>query len=231
MTGKRLHLWAMGVVAALMVAGCTNTRQDINVLSVAQTLIDSREAARQGDQQIPENIVQSQVDLALKSESGPLALIRFDKTNSVAVLRQIETNGPYRTWSTWGTQERRSISTRDGVITSTRGLGSDLMSSDVRGLLRMVTGLEDGIASQVLRHLDGENQIVETRADCAFTPGNRDAFTSGGLSLQVTRVDVFCKTDAGSFQNAYKVGGNGRIVMARQWLGAGIGYATLQMLR
>lgn len=231
MSGNRVRLLAVGLIATLVTVGCTNTRQDVNVLSVARTLIDARKAERQDTPQIDERIVQAQVEQALQSERGPLALIRFDKTKSVAILRQIETNGAYRTWSTWGTTERRSISTRGGVITATRGLGSDLMSSDVTGLLRMVTRLQDGIAQQTLRHLDGENIIVETVADCAFTPDMREDFKSGELRLPATRTDVFCKTETGSFTNVYLVSGSGRIVMSRQWLGEGIGYATIQALR
>lgn len=231
MRRNRARLLAVTLVAALVTTGCTNTRQDVSVLSVAKTLIDARKAERQGTVQIDERIVQSEVNRALEAQSGPLALIRFEKTGSVAVLRQIETNGPYRTWSTWGSTERRSISTRGGVITSTRGLGSDLMSSSVNGLLRMLTGLKDGVERQVLRHLDGDHQIEETVADCAFTPDRREAFNSGELRLQVTRVDVFCKTETGRFSNVYMVSGSGRIVMARQWLGEGLGYATIQALR
>jgi len=231
MSGNRVRLLAVGLIAALVATGCTNTRQDVNVLSVAQTLIDARKSERQEATEIDERIVQAQVKKALQSERGPLALIRFEKTKSVAILRQIETNGAYRTWSTWGTIERRSISTRDGVITATRGLGSDLMSSEISGLLHMLTRLEDGIAQQTLRHLDGENIIAETVADCAFTPDRRETFTSGDLRLHATRIDVFCKTEEGSFSNVYLVNGSGRIVMSRQWLGDGIGYATIKALR
>lgn len=231
MTGQRALFCCAMLIAASMTFGCTNTRQDVSVLSVAQSLIDARQAKQQDTPQIDPRIVQAEVDRALDAETGALALVRFEKTGSVAVLRQIAENGPYRTWTTWGTTERRSISTRGGVVTSTRGLGEDLMSSSVTGLLRMVTTLTDGVERQVLRHLDGNHQIEQTVADCAFTPGMRERFQSGELDLHVTRVDVFCKTETGRFSNVYMVSGSGRIVMARQWLGEGLGFVTLQVLR
>ena len=227
----KAHLFATGLLAAISLAACTNTRQDVSLTSVGKALIESKRDQRQGKQKIDERLVQFQVQRAFKATDGPLALMRISKTGSVALLRVIETNGPYRTWSAWGTTERRSITTRDGVITATRGLGTDLMSSTVSGLLGMVTRRNDGIERQILRHLDGENRIEETEAYCAFTPNGRQGFESGKLRLQVTRVDVFCKTDKGSFNNYYLVTQGGRIVESRTWLGEGLGYFTLSHLR
>ena len=157
--------------------------------------------------------------------------MRIEGTGSVAVLRVIETNGPYSTWAAWGTSERRSISTRGGVITSTRGLGSDLMSSSIDGLLGMVSRREDGVQRQVLRHLDGENKIEETPADCDVTPKSSENYAAGSLRLPVTRVDVYCKAEDAAFSNSYLVSPGGRIVESRTWLGEGLGYFTLSHLR
>lgn len=219
------------VVAALVTTGCTNTRQDVSVVSIAKSIVETRKARRGGTQQIDDRIVQAEINRALAAQSGPLALIKFEKTGRLAILRQIETNGPYRTWSTWGSSERRSITTRGGVVTATRGLGNDLMSSSINDLLQKVMRLHDGTGQQILRHLSGEHTISETLADCAFTPEGRENFKSGNLNLTATRVDVFCKTETASFNNVYLVSGSGRIVSAKQWLGEGLGYATLRALR
>ena len=231
MTPSKTLLLAVGVLTALSLAGCTNTRQGVSVLSVGKTLIDSRRAQGQAKKEIPDSVVQREIRRALSSSDGPFALMQIEGTGSVAVLRVIETNGPYRTWSAWGTSERRSVSTRGGVITSTRGLGTDLMSSSVNGLLGMLSRRQDGIERQVLRHLDGENQIEETEAYCALTPDGRQTYEGGALRLAVTRIDVFCKTDTGTFNNYYLVSDSGRIVEARTWLGEGLGYFTLSHLR
>ncbi|WP_306127340.1 YjbF family lipoprotein [Roseovarius sp. MMSF_3350] len=231
MRPSKTLLFAVGFLAALSLTGCTNTRQGVSLLTVGKTLIDSRRNQNQPRQQIADSVVQREVQRALQSGDGPFALMRIEETGSVAVLRVIETNGPYNTWAAWGTSERRSVSTRGGVITSTRGLGADLMSSSVNGLLGMLSRREDGIERQVLRHLDGENQIEETEAYCAFTPDGRQTYEGGALRLQVTRVDVFCKTDTGTFDNYYLVSDGGRIVEARTWLGEGLGYFTLSHLR
>jgi predicted small secreted protein len=231
MMPSRMLIFAVWVLSALAVTGCTNTREGVSVLSVGKTLIDSRRSQREPTREIPDAVVQREIRRALNSSDGPFALMRIEGTGSVAVLRVIETNGPYSTWSAWGTSERRSVSTRGGVITSTRGLGTDLMSSSVNGLLGMLSRREDGITKQVLRHLDGENQIEETEAYCAFTPDQRQAYQAGALALQVTRVDVFCKTDTGTFDNYYLVSDSGRIVESRTWLGEGLGYFVLSHLR
>ena len=231
MKPRKTLLFAIGLMSAMAVTACTNTREGVSVLSVGKTLIDSRRAQRESGRKIPDAVVQREIRRALSSSDGPFALMRIEGTGSVAVLRVIETNGPHSTWSAWGTSERRSVSTRGGVITSTRGLGTDLMSSSVSGLLGMLSRRKDGIEKQVLRHLDGENQIEETEAYCAFTPDQRQTYQGGALRLQVTRVDVFCKTDIGTFNNYYLVSDGGRIVESRTWLGEGLGYFVLSHLR
>ncbi|WP_420557471.1 YjbF family lipoprotein [Roseovarius sp.] len=231
MTRISKHLLAAGLIAALGLTACTNTRQESSILTVGKSLIDSRRAQPGAGRQVDDSIVQREIGRALQSTDGPLALMQIEGTGSVAVLRVIETNGPHSTWAAWGTSERRSVSTRGGVITSTRGLGTDLMSSSINGLLTMVSRRQDGIESQVLRHLDGENQIEETLAYCAFTPGPRQDYAAGALRLQATRVDVYCKSDNGTFSNYYLVSQNGRIVKSRTWLGEGLGYFTLSHLR
>ncbi|MFN3207665.1 MAG: YjbF family lipoprotein [Roseovarius sp.] len=231
MRRSKSHLFATGLVAALALAGCSNGPQDVSVLSVAQTVVGSKFKPKPKVQKVDDRLVRAEVTRALASTDGPLSLMRIEGTGSVSILRVIETNGAYDTWAAWGTSERRSVSTRGGIITSTRGLGTDLMSSSVNGLLGMLSRRADGIERQVLRHLDGENQIEETEAYCAFTPDEGRIYEGGALRIPVTRVDVFCKADTGTFSNYYLVSQGGRIVESRTWLGEGLGYFTLSHLR
>lgn len=218
------------LVAALGLGACTNERQGVTVVEVAKTLWQARKSPTAGPPD--ERIVAAETSRALQLTDGPLMLMRFERNGTVAVLRRIETNGAHETWTTWGRTERRSITTKKGVVTATRGLGWDLMSSSVDRLLAMVTGLNDGIDRQVLRHLDGENKIVETVADCAFTPDpERQRYEAGELSQVATRIDVFCRTETGGFSNYYLVGSSGRILQSHQWMGPDLGYATLWQLR
>ncbi|MEO1139466.1 MAG: YjbF family lipoprotein [Pseudomonadota bacterium] len=231
MTRTGFHLPICLFVAVGILAGCTNSRQDANALTLARTFWESFQSSRRDPVPPDPALVNATVKSALASTDEPLALLSFDVNKSVALLRQIETNGPYRTWATYGSSERRSITTRGGVVTATRGLGFDLMSSSVGGLLEMVTQLEDGIAQQVLRYLDGENVVTEIEAYCAFTPGETETYSRGALRQQATRVDVFCKTETGRFSNYYLVGASGRILEARQWLGPELGFGLMQQLR
>lgn len=214
-----------------LVVGCTNTRQDISTYRLVATLWEAVKSRGQTPVAPDRQLVDTQIEQALASTDEPLALISFDKNQTVALLRQIETNGPYRTWASYGSSERRSVTTRAGVVTATRGLGFDLMSSSVNGLLDMVTERRDGIERQLLRHLDGENIIEETEAYCAFTPDGTEPYSRGTLRQTTTRIDVFCKIDDGRFLNHYLVNEAGRIVEARQWLGPDLGFATFQALR
>lgn len=223
----RAALVALALVVGL--PGCTNTRQDVSVWDAAKTIWNARKTPTAAAPD--ERLIALEVKRALESDPGPLMLMRFERNKTIAVLRRIETNGQYWTWTTWGRLERRSITTKRGVVTATRGLGWDLMLSDVDHLLAMVETLGDGIRQQKLRHLDGENRIVESVADCAFTPDEPERYTAGTLDQTAVRVDVFCKTASGSFNNYYLVSRSGQILQANQWLGPNLGHVTMWKLR
>jgi hypothetical protein len=160
-----------------------------------------------------------------------LALLHLKKTETTVVLRQIESNGPYRTWAAYGSAERRSLTTRGGIITATRGLGFDLMSSDVNGVLPLITQRQNGTAQRVQRYLNGENIIYEITAQCTVRRGPARVLNLGNKSQSTTEMVVSCTAPDQEFTNTYLVTRDGRILQARQWLSPAYGYAFIQRVR
>ncbi|WP_297772943.1 YjbF family lipoprotein [uncultured Roseovarius sp.] len=211
-----------------MLAACSNQRSSENVFSAAKILLDqSGTPPVAPDPKVVSAVAQD----ALAKTSGPVAVYSLEDRNAVAVLRPIARNGPHQTWASYGSSDRRSASTRNGVLTSTRGLGNDLMSSRIEPLLAVVTQREDGVATIQQRYLDGENQIVTLKSDCKITRAGSETLPVGGRNVAVVRMTAECWQADRSVTNSYLVDGNGRIVQSRHWAGPTMGYSAIQILR
>ena len=224
---KSLSL-TIALAASLGMAACSSGRKDVNALTIAKSVTAPKPAPVVED---PAQ-VQAAVNQALDVLDGPLALATFEKTKNNVVLRQIETNGPYRTWTSWSqVQERRSITTRNGMVTATRGLRNDLMSSNIDQTLALVSARKSGNALRVQRYLDGENQIVELHANCTITRGGSARVQVGAINRMTVEMTESCQNGSQNFRNIYRVDGQGRVVQSVQWLNDFYGVTVVQALR
>ena len=219
------------VVAALCfgmgLAGCSNRADDVLLYS---TIKDALKVESSPTRTQPAQLA-SEITQAMAAIDGPLAVVSFEKPQTAAVIRIVETNGAYRTWGSWGRSERRSVTTRNGLIVATRGLGHDLMSSDVGDTLNLVSRREAGHAKRVQRYLDGNNTIVAVEADCTIQRAGATEVQMGAGKRAVVDMIESCDAGAQSFRNTYKVASDGRILQSDQWLGEPFGQAVLQHLR
>lgn len=211
-----------------LVSACGNERADVTAFSIAKSYVAPKVAPVVQD---PEQVAQM-VSEALASLDGPLALAVFEKTQNNVVLWQIETNGPYRTWTSWGSEvERRTVTTKNGVITATRGMRNDLMSSDLDRTLSLVAARQSGTATRVQRYLDGENQTIELRATCTITRGGETLVQMGQINRLAVEMIERCNADDQNFTNIFRVDNEGRILQSAQWLNAVYGTTVIQALR
>ena len=230
MTLKRSLTLTMALMTGLALSACSssNSRTDVNTLSILKSATSRKPAPVVSD---PAQ-VQATVNEALNKLDGPLALATFEKTENNVVLFQIASNGPYRTWTSWSSvEDRRSITTRNGVITATRGLRNDLMSSNIDQTLALVSSRQSGSATRVQRYLDGENQIVEMRATCSITRSGSARVQVGSIDRMTTEMSENCQEGDRQFSNLYRVDGQGRIIQSVQWLNDFYGTTVVQALR
>lgn len=218
---------AVMVVAGLSVAACTNTRKDRPGLAIAQALVKPKPIAVVSDP----NQVATAVAQSLAAVKGPVALATFEKTNNNVVLRPIATNGSYKTWASTGSADRRSITTRHGLLTATRGLNQDLMSSDVSQTLSLLKSRQSGSATRVQRYLSGEDEIYEVRVSCTISRGGQTQVQVGEINRSATEMTERCDSAERSFTNIYRVDGSGRVLQSVQWLNDFYGTAVIQQLR
>lgn len=217
-------LAAMAGIAAL--AGCGNRTDQGMVL---KGIVNSLKAKGADNGQMTPEQTAAAIQTSLANIDLPLALAVVEDRRATAILVNIETNGAYRTW---GTSDRRTVTTARGMVTATRGLGNDLMSSAITGTAGLIAGRKAGSGSHVLRFLDGENRTYEIAAQCEVNRGGAAKVSGGELrNVAATQMTEACTAGETRFTNSYLVDGRGRVVQSRQWLGQANGYITLQLLR
>ena len=223
-----LSLKRMGLFAALSAAliGCSSkSDKELSDTDIVRGIFTSRSKVEPPSAQQ----VAAQVQAALAATDAGLVLVALPNRKAVAVMQQIETNGPF---VTYGTRERISLTLRDGIVTATRGLGDDLMSSQVAAASQLIRHRRAGQADRVQRFLDGENKEIAQTASCAITIGGAGSVQLGEAQRATQAVTETCQAPSGAYQNSYQVDrATGRILQSKQWIGALNQHMVLQVLR
>lgn len=228
MSARKTRNWAAAALACLGLLGCSSddAPNDLRQLGVAvlETVTPSRGASGDGGATVTE----AQVARALAGAEDGVALVGIEDRSSQSLVIEIEENRGYRTFAT---ATRQTITYRRGMVTATRGLGGDLMSSDTDALLRLVSARAEGQAVYVMRFLSGEEKTVSLIATCTVARAGTGPVQAGEINTTAQIMTAKCSGGTESFVNAYLVDSTGTILSTRQWLGPLVGYLTSQMLR
>lgn len=152
---------------------------------------------------------------ALQVNPGPLIQVGIESLNQTQIMAMTGGNGGMRTFMN---PAEEAVILRGGLIVATRGiLGQDLSVAEP-GTERLIRSGASGTGTRVMRYLGGDGLERPLRFACAVGPGPQ------GLTQES------CEGHGISFQNTYAVQG-GQIPVSRQWVGPGIGYVTVAVLR
>lgn len=216
---------AIELVCIAALASCSNAPdRQVTVNSMAKSIF------RGGDKKpIPTaQQVAAQAATAMTATDAPLIIVSLPERKVVAVMQQIELNNGY---ATYGTQDRRAITLRAGMMTATSGLGNDVMSANVSAVQSLVSRRQNGTGQRVMRYLDGEDLTRVKVSVCTIRIGATARLQLAEIDMRVTAVSETCQGDGGDFTNSYQVAPNGRIVQSRQWHSPLNRYLTIQSLR
>lgn len=211
------------LVCLLLTAACGN---DPNAQNVSLDLFRQIREARNAEPPSPPT--QAAVARALAETQGPMELVTREDNNGWSLMLRIEEN---RGYETFGSSDRRSVTMRGGILTASRGLGGDLMSSDISQIAPLVAARKPGKATRVMRFIGDEDQTAEIRFSCTLSVGESMPVKSGALDTTARQVTETCTTSAREITNVYLVDGRGRAVSSKQWMGPQIGYLLTQTLR
>jgi len=184
--------------AALLFSACTQARLEGSVAMGRE----SSPAVTSEVVLLPDNLERIRAELIALGRSGTF-------------IKTAETRG----YVTWRAGDGSALVTRGGLVTSTFGLGFDLISADVSDTLSRVRARSSGEALRVHQYLDGENQIKTRAFQCnvALRKSNPSSY----------RMTEDCRGAGVSFVNTYTIGQGGAVTSSLQWLGPDVGYLRL----
>lgn len=216
----------LGALAALgcamILQGCSSGDEGSELNTYVRDFAAQRLSG--GSSAGPARVTEAQIRQAAAKIKQPLVLIDFPKTKSNALIVEIGRNGAVHTYAT---SARQTVSFQSGLARGSRGLGGDLMSSDLGELPRLIAQRRGGVIHREMRFLNGEDQTVRYHFSCEVTVGA----TSG--SPRTTEMTEECTQINGlqSFTNSYAVNGNGRVLKSTQWFGPSLGDAVIRQIR
>jgi hypothetical protein len=217
MTMHRLRFAACALAGLALLAGCSSEKTQIDGWTQARAVLATLTAKR-STAPIDPGLTRAQVD----GSQLPLILLTVENRNATAALARVNTNAGTETFIT---ADGITVTTRDGVLISSRGLGNDLMSAAVPSRAQISAG--SGSHRRVHDHLDGGDVTVRHAFDCTLAGAGSETVTVVGLSWPTRVVSESCTGDSGSFENRYWIDSRGIIRQSRQWVGADVGFLRL----
>ncbi|WP_422826720.1 YjbF family lipoprotein [Thalassococcus sp. BH17M4-6] len=222
---RRFAITATLVTALAALAACGNDTTSPQPFNVVRQLVQS--TGLRPEEPVPA-VSNQQVATAISSTNAPLMLFDLKSRDSQAIMLRIEQNGPY---DTYATSTRQSTTLRGGMITATRGLGGDLMSSEPEALLELIRTGREGTVPYAMRFLNGEDIIETLNYTCSLRHEGTARIAGGVINTEGRQMAVVCTGNAKSFESIFVTDRSGYVIYARQWLGAFLGDATVQTLR
>lgn len=164
---------------------------------------------------MPDQIAQLQV---------PMLFISAPRIKVAATLVKVRQRGPMQIWQT---RDGAQITTRNGLVTVTHGLGFDLVGADLAGVTAALAG---GPAHYTRRfgYLDSDMSTLVLTYRCRMEIGTSLLHGPGGQ--HVTSFVEICDGQ-NSFQNTYHRGADGTLWWSRQWVSVQTGALEVEVIR
>lgn len=165
----------------------------------------------------------------LAQVDGPLILVETTRLGGVTLMTRVGRNRADDTWrgpEGWGVTLGAA-----GVLRATRGLGFDLMATDVRPTAAALSGRNPGAVERAMIHVDGDGREQRVIHRCDLTLDGADSVTIVGTDRRLTRMTETCRFEDGSYENIYWLDASGRAVQSYQWVSPQIGHLQITFLR
>lgn len=230
---RRLGLGLL--IGAALLAGCSNRGDETSAtLKTLAALQAAAGRAVNGDQAA----AQPQLTRAvLNTVEGEFLQAQVEKTGSTAFMYisgervGAAAGDEGGRLLVWRTENDVSLTTRDGVLIATRGLGNDMISATsaaTRAALR-AHGAGQGAKRQVYSALDNKAVTLNFVCDIADLGGETIVIVERRHSTKHLRET--CTVDGGTVVNDYWIDSSGATVWrSRQWAGPYIGYIQFNKL-
>ena len=225
---RRVRLAGAALAALLVLGACSagNAVRDEGAVSV-RDLLRQRVAAAGAPAAAPAPLPSREV---LAARTDPLLALDIPSRGARATVTPAARN---RGTVTWLSADGITVTTRDGLLIASRGLGYDLMSADVSGTLAALRS-GGGAHARVHYALADSNARLARRYDCVTRPlGAEPVEIVGRVSaarlweescaLESASPDDAAAAGEGRFVNRYWIGAGGAVLRSRQHLTPQIG--------
>lgn len=215
---------AAGLVALSLVAACGNKGGGYSpvtevAVTVANSAFASVKARRAGAQ--PPAAPPTRADI--EKSGKPVLRVAIPARGSDGFLSISDSKGDVVTWRT---ADGITYSLRSGVLTQTRGLGPDLMSSEVPTVAMLLTN--GGTHQRLYFFLGGDDRMGRRTYDCSMALVGKEQIEIFAKKHDVTRVTETCTRPQGSkITNDYWIEGQ-TIRQSQQWVSGPVGVAVFQ---
>jgi hypothetical protein len=215
----RRALPILGLAAAALLSACSSSEEIMGTQVAAQQLLAALNPA-------PAEPFPEPTRAQLDADGRPLLRAFIPDRDANALLFQIGANGPFQTWAT---VDAKTLSLNDGLLTQTRGLGGDLMSSRLPpgAAIRSARGQ----VTRMHTYLGPNDQTLVIEFDCVLSDQGAEQVTISGLGYATRRVAERCAGPGIAFENLYWVQSGGKIRQSLQWVGPDVGNVALFDLR
>lgn len=205
----------VSLIACAMLVACGNADQPI--LNAGKNLVSGLGKAEQPARKITGDQYR---EAAAKQDVSTLKndVLLVEVFERDAAVTMVPSNS-YDVYRTWVGNDGITLTTKNGMIIETRGLGFDLMASDVDEPLARVLGSgSGGTATRVQTYLDGENQEFNRSFLCEYEPAGSGSIIETCLSTNLT------------VKNQYWISNQAGIWRAKQWVGDENGTIQIELL-
>lgn len=152
----------------------------------------------------------------------PLILAEIPQREQVGTLALYsrDTRG-----QTWLGQDGATITTRNGTLIATRGMGPDLMAAD------WVTNYQnDNIYSRRWESLRSDNEIITVTMNCSLVKIGAKTVKIFEKDYKTVQINEKCTNDDLEIVNTFWIEDSGLVRKSKQWHGQDIGFILLERM-
>lgn len=208
----------------LALAACGNTPTGTDPQQLLGRLIE-RTADDDGAAQVRTAADLTRADIA--AITLPLMRVAIPEIGGVATASLAAVNQGVETWQS---PDGSAVLLDGPVLFGTRGIGWDLMTAETAQPRRLLQTGAGGSYTRVLRHYDGENQLIPVAYACVLQQQGAETITVLERRHATRRAVERCTAPDGTgFENVYWVGG-GVLWKSRQWISPRLGMLVTERL-
>lgn len=222
--------WVMASVLALGVAACGTINEDETDFGVFQSTWAQYRAGRNQEPPKPLVITQQLLD----NTNEPVLLVFSEQIDRPSLLRQITRRSDTApgTVAVWRASDGAQVILRDGLLIGSRGIGGDLVQSDVSQVQSRLVSQTFGPATRVVSFLAGDNSLLTLTLPCTVSDMGTQAITLVEQPVNLRHIRETCTAEEGVITYDYWIEPETRVIRkSRQWSGPIIGYYEITLLK